>query len=184
MDNEISKQCKQRIVDLILEGKIDCIKCQSVACCFLIRNRFLIALCRKCEDDDIFCYGIINDKTHKRCICRYCNSMAVQKIFIDYVTYFICEQCGNNIIRSKMQICNDPECIYPLIRDLDSENYYIGEPEKCQVCERYLNHLHHGFKTHFTNMDFSRSLQDLKDNSGEDKFYCGRAAAVQKYLQK
>ena len=88
----------------------------------------------------------------------------------------------NNIIRSKMQICNDPECVFPSIRDLDSKKHYIQRHE-CQLCERYLRHLRYGFETHFANMDFSRSWRDLlKDDRGilaDD-----RAIAVRKYLKE
>ena len=124
------------------------------------------------------------NRGYERCICRYCNSIAMKQMFMaGHVSYFVCDKCANNIITSKMQICNDPECIFPSIRDLDSNKHYIQRHE-CQLCERYLRHLWYGFETHFANMDFSRSFWDITQDDRGIILADDRAIAVRKYLKE
>ena len=123
------------------------------------------------------------NRCYKRCICHYCNSMAVKQMFMNgHSSFFICEKCANNIIRSKMQICNDPKCVFPSIREFDLVQYYI-EHFECQVCKRYLWHLRYGFETHFVNMDFSLCRWCVVQLDRRNILADDRAIAVHKYLQ-
>ena len=100
-------------------------------------------------------------QNYERCICRYCNSIAMKQMFMDgYVSYFVCDKCANNIIRSKMQICNNPECLFPSIDNMDTIEKHDLKFQ-CYVCNRYSYHLLYGFETHFINMDFSLSYRDI-----------------------
>ena len=174
MDREKQKKCKQSIAESILEGKIKCIKCKSNAYCFFTKNRFLESFCRDCEYD----ISDIDDIKYMEHICQYCNLVATKKVYTQINRkYFICDKCANNI-RSDIRLCNDSECIFPFIHDMDS---MIFCHHTCQVCLRYWNHLKNfcRFKPHFVNIDFCRSKPDFKD-----KFYCGLAATVQKYLKE
>ena len=36
------------------------------------------------------------NRGYERCICRYCNSIAMKQMFMDgYVSYFVCDKCAN-----------------------------------------------------------------------------------------
>ena len=121
---------------------------------------------------------------YQRCICRYCNSIAIKKMFMDqFSSFFVCEQCVNNIIRSKMLICNDPDCIFPAIRDIDLKKFFIMKHIRCSVCDTYSWHLQHGYETHFTSMDFSLSYWDLVTLTWDNVTVDDRVKAVHKYLQ-
>ena len=150
----------------------------------------MIELKVPCHDHnriELFKWNMKINRGYGRCICRYCNSMAIKQMFMDgSETHFVCDKCANNIIRSKMQICNNPECIFPSIRDLDAERHYTDideRPDECKVCERYVKHLRYGFETHFVNMDFSLSYWDIIQIDRGNILADERAIAVQKYLQ-
>ena len=120
---------------------------------------------------------------YERCICRYCNSLATKQMLLaGYTLYFICDKCAKNITRSKMQICDDPECIFPFIRDIDGQ--FTNDHHECRICYRYLQHLRYGFITHFSSMDFSLSHRDIMEYDRGIILADDRAIAVHKYLKE
>ena len=124
------------------------------------------------------------NRGYERCICRYCNSMAMKQVFLSgHLSYFVCDKCANNIIRSKIQICNDIKCSFPSIRDMDTGPKYLRLHE-CEICYQYLWHLMFGFKTIFNDMDLSRSVWDIAQDNRGNILADDRAIAVRKYLKE
>ena len=127
------------------------------------------------------------NRIYERCICHYCNSLAIKQMLLPGLTlYFLCDKCAKNITRSKMQICDDPECFFPSIKNSFAEldltlidNYHF-----CQVCNRYLWHLKFGFITHFSSMDFSLSSWEVIQFGNDSTSVDERAIVVHKYLKK
>ena len=124
------------------------------------------------------------NRIYERCICHYCNSLAIKQMLLPGLTlYFLCDKCAKNIARSKMQICDDHACNFPSIKNLDAKLTNIDR-HSCQVCDRYLWHLNFGFITHFSSMDFSLSSWDVAQFGNDSRLTDERAILVHKYLKE
>ena len=135
-------------------------------------------------DQKLFQCNMKINNGYERCICRYCNSLATKQMLLaGYTLYFICDKCAKNITRSKMQISDDHECIFPSIRNLDAKLTNIDQ-HSCRICYRYLWHLRFGFITHFSSMDFSLSSWDVAQYGRDIILADDRAIAVHKYLKE